>query len=56
MTVVNDPGKARTITKMMSSLKVVTDTISHVCVEMIKQSCPSSYHGLASADHPWKVF
>lgn len=53
---VNEPGKARTVTKSATALKIVFDVVSKICSRALKRAFPSSYAGMAQADHPWRFF
>jgi hypothetical protein len=54
--VVNEPGKARTVTKSHACLKVVLDLINKICAEPLRKGVPSSTSGMGKSSHGWNLF
>jgi hypothetical protein len=54
--VVNEPGKARTVTKGHAALKIVLDTVNKICAEPLRKGVPSSASGMGKATHGWNFF
>jgi len=55
LTVVKEPGKARTVTKARACLKVVLDLVNKICSEPLKK-VESSTSGMGQANHGWNLF
>jgi len=53
--VVKEPGKGRTVTKGMVSLKIVLDVISKICSYPLKK-VPTSKSGMSMDAHGWNLF
>jgi hypothetical protein len=56
MVIVNEPGKARIVTKSMAALKVVLDVVSKICSFPLKRGIPSSESGMGKSDHAWNLY
>jgi hypothetical protein len=56
LTVVKEPGKARSVTKARACLKVVLDLVAKICAEPLKKGIRSSHSGMAAANHGWNFF
>jgi len=56
LTVVKEPGKARTVTKARACLKIVLDVVNKLCSEPLKKGIRSSQSGMAQANHGWNLF
>jgi len=56
LTVVKEPGKARSVTKARASLKIVLDLVSKLCSEPLKKGIPSSRSGMGASHHAWEFF
>jgi hypothetical protein len=56
LTVVKEPGKARSVTKARACLKVVLDLVNKLCSEPLKKGIRSSHSGMAEANHGWNLF
>jgi hypothetical protein len=53
---VNEPGKARTVTKGKTAIKIVFDAINKICSDVLSKTFSSSEAGMKMSDHMWKVF
>lgn len=56
LTVVKEPGKARSVTKARACLKIVLDTVSKICSEPLAKGVRSSSSGMSAANHGWNFF
>jgi hypothetical protein len=56
LSVVKEPGKARSITKSSAYTKVILDLVSKICSEPLKKGVPSSSSGMSKAHHGWNLF
>jgi len=56
LTLVKEPGKARSVTKGMAALKIVLDTISKICSYPLKKGFKSSESGMGRSHHGWNFF
>jgi len=51
-----EPGKARTVTKGVTAVKVVLDVINHLCSWPLAKGLESSSTGMKASHHAWNVF
>jgi len=56
LTVVKEPGKARSVTKARACLKIVLDVVSKLCAEPLAKGIRSSQSGMTASNHGWNVF
>jgi hypothetical protein len=56
LTVVKEPGKARSVTKTLACVKVVLDLVNKLCSEPMLKGIPSSESGMGRAHHGWNLF
>jgi hypothetical protein len=56
LTVVKEPGKARSVTKARACLKIVLDVVSKLCSEPLAKGIRSSHSGMAASNHGWNFF
>jgi hypothetical protein len=56
LTVVKEPGKARSVTKARACLKIVLDLVSKICAEPLAKGIRSSQSGMTASNHGWNVF
>jgi len=56
LTVVKEPGKARSVTKARACLKIVLDLVNKLCSDVLKKAFRSSHSGMAKANHGWNLF
>jgi hypothetical protein len=56
LTVVEEPGKARAVTKGSAFVKVVLDVVSKLCAWPLARGVDSSRSGMLAANHPWNFF
>jgi len=56
LTLVKEPGKARSVTKGLAALKIVLDTISKICSYPLKKGFKSSESGMGRSHHGWNLF
>jgi len=56
LTVVKEPGKARSVTKARACLKIVLDLVSKVCSEPLAKGIRSSQSGMSASNHGWNFF
>jgi hypothetical protein len=56
LTVVKEPGKARSVTKARTCLKIVLDLVSKICSEPLKKGIRSSKSGMSQSNHGWNLF
>lgn len=53
---INEPGKARTVTKAHAALKCILDTINGICSYPLKKGVESSSSGMSKSNHGWNSF
>jgi hypothetical protein len=56
LTVVQEPGKSRTVTKGLACLKIVLDVINKICAWPLKRGIESSTSGMGRSHHAWNYF
>lgn len=56
LTVVKEPGKARSVTKARACLKIVLDLVSKICCEPLAKGIRSSQSGMTASNHGWNLF
>jgi hypothetical protein len=56
LTVVKEPGKARSVTKGRACLKIVLDLVSKICAWPMKKGLRSSRSGMGQSHHGWNFF
>jgi len=56
LTVVKEPGKARSVTKARACLKIVLDLVSKLCSEPLAKGIRSSQSGMKASNHGWNFF
>jgi hypothetical protein len=56
LTVVQEPGKARTVTKGSACLKIVLDVVNKICSWPLKKGIESSTSGMGRSHHAWNFF
>jgi len=56
LTVVKEPGKARSVTKARACLKIVLDLVSKLCSEPLAKGIRSSQSGMSASNHGWNFF
>jgi hypothetical protein len=56
LTVVKEPGKARSVTKARACLKIVLDLVSKLCCEPLAKGIRSSQSGMTASNHGWNFF
>jgi hypothetical protein len=56
LTVVQEPGKARTVTKGSACLKIVLDVVNKICSWPLKRGIESSTSGMGRSHHAWNFF
>jgi len=56
LTVVKEPGKARSVTKARACLKIVLDLVSKICSEPLAKGIRSSQSGMTASNHGWNFF
>jgi hypothetical protein len=56
LTVVKEPGKARSVTKARACLKIVLDLVNKLCSEPLAKGIRSSTSGMSQANHGWNLF
>jgi len=56
LTVVQEPGKARTVTKGSACLKIVLDVVNKICSWPLKKGIESSNSGMGRSHHAWNYF
>jgi hypothetical protein len=54
--VVNEPGKARGVTKGRACLKIVLNVVNKICSEPLRKGVQSSNSGMGKASHGWNWF
>jgi len=53
---INEPGKARTVTKAHAALKIILDVINGICSYPLKKGVESSTSGMGKSNHGWNAF
>jgi hypothetical protein len=56
MVMVEDPGKARSVTKGKACLKVIYDVINKLCARLLTKGVESSMSGMEKSNHAWQFF
>nr|QDB74997.1 MAG: RNA-dependent RNA polymerase [Alternaria tenuissima narnavirus 1] len=56
LTMVKEPGKARTVTKARACLKIVLDLVNKLCSAPLEKGIRSSTSGMGKANHGWNLF
>jgi len=56
VTMVKEPGKARTVTKARACLKVVLDVVSKICAYPLGKGITSSTSGMKRSNQGWNFF
>ncbi|QJT93767.1 RNA-dependent RNA polymerase [Erysiphe necator associated narnavirus 35] len=56
LTMVKEPGKARTVTKARACLKIVLDLVNKICSSPLEKGIRSSASGMGKANHGWNLF
>jgi hypothetical protein len=56
LVMVEDPGKARTVTKGRACLKVIYDVIHRLCARLLTKGISSSASGMEKSNHAWQFF
>jgi len=56
LTMVKEPGKARTVTKARTCLKIVLDLVNKLCSAPLEKGIRSSTSGMGKANHGWNLF
>jgi len=56
LTVVKEPGKARSVTKARVCLKIVLDLVNKICSVPLEKGVRSSASGMGKANHGWNLF
>jgi hypothetical protein len=56
LTIVKEPGKARSVTKSSAYLKIVLDLVNKLCSEPLKKGVESSSSGMSKSHHGWNFF
>jgi hypothetical protein len=56
LTVVKEPGKARSVTKARVCLKIVLDLVNKLCSRPLERGIRSSASGMGRANHGWNLF
>jgi hypothetical protein len=56
LTLVREPGKARSVTKGHAALKIVLDTVSKICSYPLKKGFKTSESGMGKSHHGWNLF
>jgi len=56
LTMVKEPGKARTVTKARACLKIVLDLVNKLCSSPLEKGIRSSTSGMGKANHGWNLF
>jgi len=56
LTVVKEPGKARSVTKARACLKIVLDLVNKIIAEPLEKGIRSSASGMGKANHGWNLF
>jgi len=56
LTLVDEPGKNRSVTKAVAVVKVVMDLVNRICSVPLERGFESSTSGMGSANHAWNFF
>nr|UYL95381.1 MAG: RNA-dependent RNA polymerase [Zhangzhou Narna tick virus 3] len=56
LTVVKEPGKARSVTKARACLKIVLDLVNKIVSVPLEKGLRSSASGMGKANHGWNLF
>jgi hypothetical protein len=56
LTVVKEPGKARSVTKARACLKIVLDLVNKIVAKPLEKGIRSSASGMGKANHGWNLF
>jgi len=56
LTMVKEPGKARTVTKARACLKIVLDLVHKLCSAPLEKGIRSSASGMGKSNHGWNLF
>lgn len=56
LVMVEDPGKARTVTKGSACLKVIYDVVNKLCARVITKGIESSRSGMEKSNHAWQMY
>jgi hypothetical protein len=56
LTVVDEPGKDRAITKAHACLKIILDWVNKICAIPLEKGFDSSHSGMKLANHSWNLF
>jgi hypothetical protein len=56
LTMVKEPGKARTVTKARACLKIVLDLVNKIVSVPLEKGIRSSTSGMGKANHGWNLF
>jgi hypothetical protein len=56
LTVVKEPGKARSVTKARACLKIVLDLVNKIVAQPLEKGLRSSTSGMGKANHGWNLF
>jgi len=56
LTMVKEPGKARTVTKARACLKIVLDLVNKLVSSPLEKGIRSSTSGMGKANHGWNLF
>jgi hypothetical protein len=56
LTVVKEPGKARSVTKARACLKIVLDLVNKLVASPLEKGIRSSTSGMGKANHGWNLF
>jgi hypothetical protein len=56
VTMISEPGKARTVTKARACLKIVLDVVSKICSYPLGKGLPSSHSGMKRSNQGWSFF
>jgi hypothetical protein len=56
LVVVNEPGKARSVTKGHACLKIVLDLVNKICAVPLEKGIETSSSGMGKSHHGWNLF
>jgi hypothetical protein len=56
LTVVKEPGKARSVTKARACLKIVLDLVNKIVAKPLEKGIRSSASGMGKSNHGWNLF
>nr|WPR16644.1 MAG: RNA-dependent RNA polymerase [Mbeech associated narna-like virus 5] len=56
LTMVKEPGKARTVTKARACLKIVLDLVNKIAAAPLEKGIRSSASGMGKSHHGWNLF